>query len=317
MRRNILVAGGAGFIGSNLCESLIARGHTVVCVDNFITGAIRNLTNVIKSSNFTLIEEDITKPILMETKGKFDVIVNLACIASPKHYSTWPIETLLTSVIGTKNLLDLTEQHSAFLIQASTSEVYGDPDIAILDEDYHGNVNPIGPRGCYDEGKRAAETLCMDYARKKETNVQIIRIFNTYGPNMALHDGREIPEFICKALKDEPIEIFGDGRQTRSFMYITDLLDAFISLIENGRVSSTPINVGNPNEEVSVSTIAQYIKDLTDSKSQIKHLPALQDDPRCRKPSIIKAMELLNWYPKVSLQDGLINTISYFRNKYD
>ncbi len=211
----------------------------------------------------------------------------------------------------------MTEQHSAFLIQASTSEVYGNPDIAILDEDYHGNVNPVGPRGCYDEGKRAAETLCMDYARKKETNVQIIRIFNTYGPNMALHDGRAIPEFICKALTDETIEIFGDGQQTRSFMYITDLLEAFITLIENGRVSSTPINVGNPNEEVSVSTVAQYIKDLTGSKSQITHLPALQDDPRCRKPSIVKAMELLNWYPKVSLRDGLINTISYFRNNYD
>lgn len=317
MIRNILVAGGAGFIGSNLCEALITRGHAVVCLDNFVTGDVRNLKNVIKSSNFTLIEDDITKPLLMKTKGKFDVIVNLACIASPKHYSTWPIETLLTSVVGTKNLLELAEQHSAFLIQASTSEIYGDPDIAILGEDYHGNVNPIGPRGCYDEGKRAAETLCMDYARKKGTNVQIIRIFNTYGPNMALHDGRAIPEFICKALTDETIEIFGDGQQTRSFMYITDLLEAFIALIENGRVSSAPINVGNPNEEVSVSTVAQYIKDLTGSKSQITHLPALQDDPRCRKPSIVKAMELLNWSPKVSLKDGLAYTISYFRNNYD
>ena len=317
MRRNILVAGGAGFIGSNLCEALIKSGHTVVCVDNFVTGDVRNLKNIIKSPSFTLIEDDITKPLLMGIKGQFDVIVNLACIASPKHYSTWPIETLLTSVIGTKNLLDLAEKHSAFMIQASTSEVYGDPDIGVLDENYHGNVNPIGPRGCYDEGKRAAETLCMDYGRQKGVNVQIIRIFNTYGPNMASCDGRAIPEFICKALKDEPIEIYGDGYQTRSFMYISDLLEALMSLIEIGKVSTTPINVGNPDEEVSVFTVAKYIKDLTGSNSPITHLPALQDDPRCRKPSIIKAMELLNWCPKVSLQDGLTNTISYFRNNYD
>lgn len=314
MNKIILVAGGAGFIGSNLCEALIKRGDHVFCVDNFMTGRKANIKDLLNSNKFDLFEGDITDNRLFCTlPPKLDIIINLACIASPKVYYRHPIQTMLTSVIGTKNLLDLANRTGAIMIQASTSEVYGDPDVDLLSENYNGNVNCIGPRACYDEGKRSAETLCSDYSRIYGTKVRIIRIFNTYGPKMAREDGRAIPEFIYKALKNEDIIIFGTGKQTRSFMYITDLINALLILCDKDNIFLGPLNIGNPNEEYSISELAAIIKGLTSSKSMIVNKDKMLDDPRKRRPSIGLAIESLNWKPTVSLESGLIKTIKFFR----
>lgn len=315
MNKKVLIAGGAGFIGSNLCEALVNRGDFVLCLDNFVTGSENNIKDLFKFNNFSILEGDITNiNLLHKFDLKFDIIINLACIASPKAYYKYPIETLLTSVIGTKNLLDLTHQTGARLIQASTSEVYGDPDVNVLKENYNGNVNCTGPRACYDEGKRAAETLCVDYARIYNLSVQIIRVFNTYGPKMAYEDGRAIPEFICRALRNEEIRIFGSGDQTRSFMFISDLISALLVLIDSNNHPRGPFNIGNPNEEYSISNIAHTIKNIIKSDSKIIFQSKMEDDPRKRKPSIDLFNKIYNWTPSVSIEEGLLKTIKYFKS---
>lgn len=314
MKKNILIPGGAGFIGSNLAERLVQKGYRVFAVDNLVTGSIDNISKLLESENFSFIQYDITdENFISQLPSKVDAIVNLACIASPKGYYAKPIETLLTSVMGVKHLLDFANNTNASFIQASTSEIYGDPDREVLDESYNGNVNCIGLRACYDEGKRAAETLCTDYRRTKGTRITIIRIFNTYGPKMACEDGRAIPEFICRALRNEDLIIFGSGNQTRSFMYIGDLIDAIIELLESDKDIEVPLNVGNPLEEHTIEELAKFIIHLTQSSSRIKYSDKLADDPRRRRPSITNAKELLNWSPKTSLHEGLLKTIDYFR----
>lgn len=312
--KNILIPGGAGFIGSNLAERLVQTGYRVFVVDNLVTGSLRNISKLLDSENFSFLQYDITdEEFKSHLPFHIDAIINLACIASPKGYYERPIETLLTSVIGVKHLLDLAHKTNAIFIQASTSEIYGDPDREILDESYNGNVNCIGPRACYDEGKRAAETLCMDYLRTKGTKVNIIRIFNTYGPGMASGDGRAVPEFICRSLRNEDLFIYGSGNQTRSFMYIDDLVDAIVKLLESDRVFVVPINIGNPTEEHTIEELAKSIISLTQSDSKIKHSERLADDPHRRRPSITNAKEMLKWIPITSLQEGLLKTIDYFR----
>lgn len=314
MNKQILVAGGAGFIGSNLCSVLVNRGDFIICLDNFLTGSKDNIKDLFSYRNFKLVEGDITDVnIFRHINIELDIIINLACIASPKAYYKYPIETLLTSVVGTRNLLDLTRRTGARLIQASTSEVYGDPDVNVLLENYNGNVNCTGPRACYDEGKRAAETLCVDYARIYNLCVQIVRIFNTYGPKMAYEDGRAIPEFICRALRNEEIRIFGSGDQTRSFMFISDLINALLVLIDSNNHPHGPFNIGNPNEEYSISNVAHIIKNLIKSDSQIIFHPKMEDDPRKRKPSIELFNKIYNWTPSVSIEEGLLRTIKYFK----
>lgn len=314
MKKNILIPGGAGFIGSNLAERLVQKGYRVFAVDNLVTGSIANISKLLDSENFSFIQHDITdENFISQLPSKVDAIVNLACIASPKGYYAKPVETLLTSVIGVKHLLDFANKTNASFIQASTSEIYGDPDREVLEESYNGNVNCIGPRACYDEGKRAAETLCTDYRRTKGTRVAIIRIFNTYGPKMACEDGRAIPEFICKALRNEDLIIFGSGNQTRSFMYIDDLIDAIIELLESDKDIEVPLNVGNPLEEHTIEELAKFIIGLTQSSSRIKYSDKLSDDPQRRRPSITNVKEMLNWSPKTSLHEGLLKTIEYFR----
>lgn len=310
---NILVAGGAGFIGSNLCASLIKDGHKVVILDNLSTGSLANIRDL-EYGTYTFVNEDVrTCDLGGIISIAIDVIINLACIASPKAYYKQPVDTLMTSVLGTKNLLDYALTQNAMLIQASTSEIYGDPNVDILEETYNGNVSCTGPRACYDEGKRAAETLCMDYIRTHKMDVRIIRIFNTYGPKMNSADGRAIPEFINKALKSESIEIYGSGDQTRSFMFIDDLIKAVKQLIKSDVHFDTPINIGNPYEEHTINELAGIIKTLTHSDVPVVHLSGLEDDPRKRKPSILKAERVISWKPTVSLKDGLCKTIQYFR----
>lgn len=314
IKNNILIPGGAGFIGSNLAERLVQTGYRVFVVDNLVTGSLGNISKLLNNENFSFIQADITDANIRSfLPTHIDTIVNLACIASPKAYYARPIETLLTSVIGVKHLLDFADTSNATLIQASTSEIYGDPDKEVLEESYNGNVNCIGLRACYDEGKRAAETLCMDYQRMRGTKVNIIRIFNTYGPNMASEDGRAIPEFICRALLNEDLLIFGSGNQTRSFMYIDDLVEAIIKLIESEKVFESPINLGNPAEEHTIEELAKSIISLTRSFSKITYCDKLADDPRKRRPSITKANNMLNWSPRTSLHEGLLKTINYFQ----
>ena len=302
----ILVTGGAGFIGSHLCEKLISEGHEVLCLDNFFTGSKQNIANLLSNPRFELIRYDITQPILLEV----DRIFNLACPASPVHYQYNAVKTIKTSVLGAINMLGLAKRVRARILQASTSEIYGDPEIHPQTEEYWGNVNPLGLRSCYDEGKRVAETLMMDYHRQNGVDIRIIRIFNTYGPRMAIDDGRVVSNFIVQSLRNEDITVYGDGSQTRSFCYVDDLLAGMCAMMDRDGITG-PINLGNPTE-TTILEFAQRIISLTGSSSRIvfKSLPA--DDPKQRRPDITKARELLGWEPGVALETGLKRTIEYF-----
>ncbi|MBU1165004.1 SDR family oxidoreductase [Patescibacteria group bacterium] len=305
----ILVTGGAGFIGSHLCKKLIERGDEVICVDNFFTGQKRNIEGLLDRKNFKLIEHDIIEPLFID--DKIDQIYNLACPASPVHYQNNPIRTVKANVLGVINILGMAKAKKCKILQASTSEVYGDPIVHPQPESYNGNVNPIGIRSCYDEGKRCAETLFFDYHRSHNLEIRVARIFNTYGPNMAVNDGRVVSNFIIQALKDEDITIHGDGKQTRSFCYVDDMVDGLIKLMESKDFTG-PVNLGNPGE-FSIKELADKVIEMTSSKSQIvnKELPA--DDPKQRQPEIQLANEKLGWEPKTDLKDGLEQTINYFR----
>ncbi|MBI3399621.1 MAG: SDR family oxidoreductase [Deltaproteobacteria bacterium] len=305
----ILVTGGAGFIGSHLCEKLLNQGHDVLCLDNFFTGSKDNIIHLMDNHRFELIRHDIIEPILLEV----DQIYNLACPASPIHYQYNPVKTTKTSVMGTINMLGLAKRVRARILQASTSEVYGDPKISPQKEDYWGNVNCIGPRSCYDEGKRVAETLMMDYYRQNKVEIRIVRIFNTYGPRMALNDGRVVSNFIVQALKGEDITVYGDGSQTRSFCYVPDLVEGMIKMM-NQEDFIGPANLGNP-DEYTILDFAKKVKDFTGTKSKIIFKPLPQDDPMQRRPDITLAKEKLDWKPQVSLDEGLSKTVEYFKNR--
>ena len=307
MRRTVLVTGGAGFIGSHLIDQLIAGGHDVVCVDNFFTGSKRNIEHLLGNPRFELLRHDVTFPLYIEV----DEIYNLACPASPVHYQRDPVQTTKTSVHGAINMLGIAKRLRCRIFQASTSEVYGDPSVHPQTEDYWGNVNPIGPRSCYDEGKRCAETLFFDYHRQHALEIKVARIFNTYGPRMQLHDGRVVSNLVVQALKGEPITIYGDGSQTRSFCYVDDLVDGMIRLMNSDRTLTGPINLGNPNE-ISIRTLAEQIIALTGSRSKLSFRDKPTDDPERRRPDISQAKAALDWSPTVELRDGLKKTISYF-----
>lgn len=304
----ILVTGGAGFIGSHLCEELLNLKHEVICVDNFYTGSISNISNLMDFKSFEVIRHDVTFPLYLEIDGIF----NLACPASPVQYQKNPVQTFKTNVHGAINMLGLAKRTGARFLQASTSEVYGDPEVSPQREDYWGHVNPIGIRSCYDEGKRAAETLTMDYQRQFNVDTRIVRIFNTYGPNMNIDDGRVVSNFIVQALRNEPITIYGDGSQIRSFCFISDLIDGLVNLFLLEKVHE-PINLGNPMP-ITIRELAEEIIQFTESKSKITYLPLPKDDPRQREPDISKAKVLLNWQPKVTREWGLNATIDYFSN---
>ena len=306
--KKILVTGGAGFIGSHLCERLLNEGNEVICLDNYFTGSKSNIIHLIKNPYFEMIRHDITHPFFIEVNE----IYNLACPASPVHYQYNPIKTVKTNVLGSINMLGLAKRIKAKILQASTSEVYGDPRIHPQPESYWGNVNPIGKRSCYDEGKRCAETLFMDYYYQNKVKIKIARIFNTYGPRMLPNDGRVVSNFIVQALKNEDITIYGDGSQTRSFQYIDDLIDALILLMNTEDKIIGPVNIGNP-EEYTILQLAQKIIKLTNSKSKIVFKPLPQDDPLKRKPDITLAKKTLNWEPKTPIEEGLIKTIAYFK----
>jgi UDP-glucuronate decarboxylase len=306
-RKRILVTGGAGFIGSHLCRVLLSQGHEVICVDNLFTGSKKNIEILMSHKNFEFIRHDITDPLRVEV----DQIYNLACPAAPVHYQFNPIKTIKCSTIGMINLLGIAKRCRARILQASTSEVYGDPAEHPQAEKYWGNVNPIGVRSCYDEGKRVAECLMMDYHRQNNVDTAIVRIFNTYGPNMALNDGRVIPNFISQAIKGEPITIYGDGSQTRSFCYVSDLVDGLYKTM-NADGFTGPVNLGNP-VELSMLELAQKIRSIVGSRSEIVFRPLPADDPRQRKPDITLAKEKLGWEPKASFDEGLEKTAEYFR----
>lgn len=308
-QKHILIIGGAGFIGSHLCNFLIQEGHKVICLDNLFTGNKDNIRHLLKNKNFTFIHHDITSPYF----GIVDEIYNLACPASPVHYQKNPIETIKTNVIGSINILELALKIKAKVLQASTSEVYGDSIIHPQPESYWGNVNPIGIRSCYDEGKRCAETLFMDYHRYYKLPIKIVRIFNTYGPNMALDDGRVVSNFITQALLNKPITVYGDGNQTRSFLYIDDLISGMIKMMKK-KFFIGPVNLGNP-QEITVKKLSLIILKLTRSKSRLIFKPLPGDDPRQRKPNIGLAKKKLNWSPKVELEEGLKNAVAYFKKK--
>lgn len=308
--KRILITGGAGFIGSHLCERLLKEGNDVICLDNYFTGSKKNIAHLMDNPYFELVRHDITQPYYAEV----DQIYNLACPASPMHYQYNPIKTTKTSVMGSINLLGLAKRINARILQASTSEVYGDPEIHPQTEDYWGNVNPIGIRSCYDEGKRCAETLFMDYHTQNNVAIKIVRIFNTYGPNMHPNDGRVVSNFIVQALKGEDITLFGDGLQTRSFQYVDDLLEGLIRMMNSRTEFIGPVNIGNPNE-FTILELAQKVIELTNSSSKIIHLPLPKDDPTQRQPNISLAKKELNdWKPKIQLNEGLLRTISYFDN---
>jgi UDP-glucuronate decarboxylase len=308
--KRILITGGAGFIGSHLCERLLSEGNEVICLDNYFTGSKRNIVHLIKEPYFEIIRHDIIMPFYIEVNE----IYNLACPASPIHYQYNPIKTVKTSVMGTINMLGLAKRIKAKILQASTSEVYGDPKLHPQPEHYWGNVNPIGIRSCYDEGKRCAETLCMDYNRQNKVRVKIVRIFNTYGPRMHPNDGRVVSNFIVQALQNKPITVYGDGTQTRSFQYIDDLIEGMIRMMNTPDEITGPVNLGNPSE-YTILEMANMIIELTKSKSKIVFNPLPQDDPCQRKPDITIAKNILNgWEPELSLREGLIKTIDYFKN---
>lgn len=305
--KRILVTGGSGFLGSYLCEKLLERGEEVICMDNFFTGSKENIKHLIGDPNFEIIRKDVTEPIYIEV----DEIYNLACPASPIHYQKDPVQTVKTCVHGAINMLGLAKRTGAKILQASTSEIYGNPIIHPQVESYWGNVNPVGLRSCYDEGKRCAETLFHAYWLKYSMPIKIIRIFNTYGPRMHPQDGRVVSNFILQALKNEPITIYGDGSQTRSFCYRDDLIEGMIKMMETDKEVTGPINLGNPGE-FTILQLAEMVKELTGSKSEIIFEPLPSDDPVQRKPDISKAKEILHWEPKVSLREGLLPTIGYF-----
>ncbi len=303
----IVVTGGAGFLGSHLCERLLARGDEVICVDNFFTGRKANIEHLLPNPRFEVIRHDIVHPLFVEA----DQIYNLACPASPPHYQYNAIKTIKTSTVGMVNMLGLAKRCKARLFQASTSEVYGDPEVHPQKEEYWGHVNPIGARSCYDEGKRVAESLCMNYHQSHKLEVRIVRIFNTYGPRMDPHDGRVVSNFITQALQGKPLTIFGEGRQTRSFCYVDDLIDGFIRLMDQDQTTG-PINIGNPGE-FTMLELAQLVLKLTGSKSSLKYEPLPADDPKQRCPDITKAQTILGWSPKIPLEEGLKKTIPYYR----
>lgn len=305
--RRVLVTGGAGFLGSHLIDKLLARGDEVICVDNLFTGTKRNVGHLRDHPRFEFIRHDVTFPLYLEVEE----IYNLACPASPIHYQHDPVQTTKTSVHGAINMLGLAKRLNCKIFQASTSEVYGDPAVHPQREDYWGHVNPIGPRSCYDEGKRCAETLFFDYHRQHGLKIKVARIFNTYGPRMHPADGRVVSNFILQALRGEPITLYGDGRQTRSFCYVEDLIDGFVSLMETDDTVTGPINLGNPRE-FTILELARAVIEMTGSSSQIVHQPLPQDDPRQRQPDITYARELLGWQPKVELEEGLRRTVEYF-----
>ncbi|MDR0559904.1 MAG: SDR family oxidoreductase [Prevotellaceae bacterium] len=307
-RKRILVTGGAGFIGSHLCERLLNDGHEVICLDNYFTGTKSNILNLMQNHRFETVRHDVINPYIVEV----DEIYNLACPASPIHYQYNPIKTVKTSVMGAINMLGLAKRLNIKILQASTSEVYGDPSVRPQNEEYWGNVNPVGIRSCYDEGKRCAETLFMDYHRQNKVKIKIIRIFNTYGPNMNLNDGRVVSNFIVQALRGENITIYGAGTQTRSFQYVDDLIEGMIKVMATGDTFTGPVNLGNPHE-FSMLELAEKIISLTNSKSQLVFMPLPCDDPKQRKPDISLAKEKIGWSPKVSLEEGLVKTIAYFK----
>jgi len=306
--KKILVTGGAGFLGSHLCDRLVSQGHHVLCVDNYFTGSKSNIQHLLSHPNFEVIRQDVCFPLYVEV----DEIYNLACPASPKSYQSDPIQTIKTSVLGAYNLLGLAKRTKARILQASTSEIYGDPLIHPQQESYWGNVNPLGPRACYDEGKRAAETLFMDYHRQHNVDIRIARIFNTYGPRMGVDDGRVVSNFIVQALQHQPLSIYGTGHQTRSFCYVDDLVDGILALMSSSVVGPHPVNLGNPTE-TTVKSLAEQILHLTNSSSTMESLPLPVDDPQQRKADITRAVQTLGWEPKVPLTQGLQKTISYFQ----
>ncbi len=308
LRKRILVTGGAGFIGAHLCRRLVEEGNDVLCVDNFYTGTRENVADLLASPNFELLRHDVTFPLFVEV----DEIYNLACPASPVHYQNNPVQTTKTSVHGAINMLGLAKRVRAKILQASTSEVYGDPTTHPQTEEYWGNVNPIGPRACYDEGKRCAETLFFDYYRQHRLRIKVARIFNTYGPYMHPNDGRVVSNFVMQALRGEPITLYGDGSQTRSFCYVSDLVEGLVRLMNSPDEVTGPINLGNPNE-MTVREMAEVVVRQCGSRSRITFAPLPADDPKQRQPDITKAQQLLGWQPSVALADGLAPTIEYFR----
>jgi UDP-glucuronate decarboxylase len=305
--KKILVTGGAGFLGSHLCERLLDQGHEVLCVDNFFTGTRRNIAHLLGNSNFEMMRHDVTFPLYVEV----DEIYNLACPASPVHYQFDPVQTTKTSVIGAINMLGLAKRVKAKIFQASTSEVYGDPEVHPQPEEYWGRVNPIGFRSCYDEGKRCAETLFFDYNRQHKLPIKVVRIFNTYGPRMHPNDGRVVSNIVLQALRGEDITLYGDGEQTRSFCYVDDLIEGFIRLMNSDASVTGPINIGNPGE-FTIRQLAEIVIELTNSKSKMVFRPLPPDDPRQRRPDITKAKAVLDWQPSIDLRQGLTKTIAYF-----
>jgi UDP-glucuronate decarboxylase len=305
--RRVLVTGGAGFIGSHLCQRLLERDDEVLCVDNFYTGTRGNIRSLLSNPRFELLRHDVCFPLYVEV----DQIFNLACPASPIHYQFDPVQTTKTSVHGAINMLGLAKRVKGKILQASTSEIYGDPEVHPQTEEYWGRVNPIGPRSCYDEGKRCAETLFFDYYRQHKMPVKVARIFNTYGPRMHPHDGRVVSNFVMQALRNQDITIYGDGSQTRSFCYVDDLVDGLIRLMDTADNVTGPINLGNP-EEFTIRQLAETVISLTNAKSKIVHQVLPEDDPKQRRPDISKAQELLGWRPRIPLREGLVNVIEYF-----
>lgn len=306
----ILVTGGSGFLGASLCERLVQAGHEVICLDNLLTSSVDNIEHLLGSGNFKFIEHDVTEPIRLEV----DEIYNLACPASPIHYQANPIKTMKTSVLGMIHVLGMAKRCGARVLQASTSEIYGDPDVHPQPESYRGLVNTLGPRACYDEGKRAAEALCSDYRRSHDVEVRIARIFNTYGPGMATNDGRVVSNFILQTLRGEPVTVYGDGSQTRSFCYRDDLIEGLVRLMALDGKEPRPVNLGNP-EECSMLDLVQAVARACGREATVTYQPIPNDDPKQRCPDITRARELLNWSPAVSLQEGLQRTVSWFQNQ--
>ena len=307
LAKRVLVTGGAGFLGSHLCASLLEQGCEVICVDNLFTGTKRNIYSLLNEPNFEFMRHDITFPLYLEV----DEIYNLACPASPIHYQNDPVQTTKVNVHGAINMLGLAKRVKAKIFQASTSEVYGDPEVHPQPESYRGSVNPIGPRSCYDEGKRCAETLFFDYLRQHKLRIKVARIFNTYGPKMHPYDGRVVSNFILQALQNKPLTVYGDGSQSRSFCYVDDLIDGFLRLMQSGDDFNGPVNLGNP-VEFNMIELAEQVKDLANSKSEIKYEPLPEDDPKQRQPDITLAKNKLGWEPKVPLREGLEKTMAYF-----